>query len=228
MANEDDDRKAPTATTTTTTTDVALSRADKVGVAANVVLLLGYVLALLFGFYEFQGRAREPTAIVVYFLAFALLILSALVEFSVDAFSVRTVGHGRYHSGSPGWNRCFSILFLVAATLDIVAFVYWLRRQLEVEVMILLISSYVLLVMAALVLYFQWAEFRQSSAMTPSDLMANAIILVTSLLGVVLRHLQHSQNDFDDAADKLELSTLVFWLLSSVLYVATDADHLFG
>ena len=85
---------------------------------ANFILLLGYTFGLWFQVYEFQGRDRTTIAITVYFVAFVLLILSGLLELSVDIFSTRSVGHGRYHSTSYRWNRFISLLFISAGILD--------------------------------------------------------------------------------------------------------------
>lgn len=83
--------------------------------------------------YEFRSRDRQLIAITVYFLGFALLVLSGIVivELSVDIFSVRMVGHGRYHSKSSLWNRAISVLFITMAILDIVSFCYWMLRDLS-------------------------------------------------------------------------------------------------
>ena len=208
--------------------ELALSKPASV---ANLVLLLGYILALWFQILDFNGRAREDTAIVVYFLAFALLITSGMIELSVDVFSNRLVGHGRYHSDSSNWNRVISSLFIVAGTLDIVAFVYWMRRDFDVEDKVLLISSYVLLIMAVPALYFQVMDIRKETwrdviVSDRIDLGANIVVFVVSVMGVVLRHMDNSETDFGDATDKLELATVPIWLFTSVLYVATDGIRL--
>ena len=72
-----------------------ISRLNRRSFVANFLLVLGYSFGLWFQVYEFIGRDRETIAITVYFIAFILLILSGVLELSVDVFSVRTVGHGR-------------------------------------------------------------------------------------------------------------------------------------
>ena len=202
--------------------------ANLAGLAANLVLMLGYALAVWFQALEFDGRARETVAVVVYFLAFALLLLSGVIELSVDVFSVRVVGHGRYHSRAR-WNRVVSILFIAAGVLDIVAFVYWMRRDFDVEDVVLLISSYVLLSMAILVLGFQVQElggqsWKESITSDMIDFLANVIVFVLSVTGVLLRHMQHSpKKAFEESlSDRLEMATVPLWLVTSLMYVMTD------
>ena len=72
-----------------------ISRLNRRSFVANFLLVLGYSFGLWFQVCEFTGRDREAIAITVYFIAFTLLILSGVLELSVDVFSVRTVGHGR-------------------------------------------------------------------------------------------------------------------------------------
>ena len=209
---------------------LALARLNRRGLLANLILVVGYAIALWFQVYEYNGEDRQTIAIAVYFVAFVLLILSATLELSIDVCSVRTVGHGRYHAGSVRWNTVISGLFISAGILDIVAFVFWLERRLDVEITILLVSSYVLLVMAVLVFYFQINDIKPQALMLQGilsdtiDLIANLLVLAASVVGVVLRHVQHSQKEeFDDTTDNMELGTVPVWLVSAVLYVVTDA-----
>lgn len=194
---------------------------------ANFILLLGYTFGLWFQVYEFQGRDRTTIAITVYFVAFVLLILSGLLELSVDIFSTRTVGHGRYHSTSERWNRFISLLFISAGILDIIGFVYWMQREPITERQVLLVSAYVLFVMAIIVIYFQIVEVKKDTwsgtlSSDKVDLVANGIVLVVTILGVVLRHTDLSSNDYGDATDRLELATVPIWLFTSILYTFTD------
>lgn len=200
---------------------------NRAGLVANTFLLLGYTFALWFQVYDFTDRSWENIAIAVYFVAFALLILSAFIELGIDCFSVRTTGHGRYHGDSARWNRFVSVLFIAAGILDMVAFVFWMERDNDTENMVLLISSYVLLVMAILALYFQVQDVREQSwpgTITSDriDLAANGIVFILSVVGVVLRHMQTSTKDFDDADDRLEMATVPIWLFTAVMYVTTD------
>ena len=230
--NHKPERKAPAETTSEAERKLlALSRHNRAALAANCILLFGYIFSLWFQIYEFNGRAREQTAINVYFLGFALIILSGIIELGVDVLSIRTVGHGRYHSDNARWNRVISTLFISAGVLDIVAFVYWINRRKDIENTVLLVSAYVLLVMAILVLYFQlndlktitWAKAIISDKV---DLLANIVVLVVSVVGVVLRHMEASGKDFDDATDRMELSAMSLWLISAMLYVTTDVVRL--
>ena len=124
----------------------------------------------------------------------------------MDVFSVRMVGHGRYHGDSARWNRVISCLFISAG----VAFVYWMRRESEVENTVLLIGAYVLLIMAVLAFYFQIEELKQSwlEAMISDkiDLMANCLVFVITVVGVVFRHMDHSQRDFGEVTNEMELA----------------------
>jgi len=209
---------------------ISVIRSNRAGLAANIILLIGFTFALWFGIYEFNGRDRETIAIVVYFLAFAFLIISGLVELSVDVFSVRTTGHGRYHSDSAVWNSFISCLFVLAGMLDIVAFVYWMRRDPDTEVQVLLVSSYVLLTMAILALYFQLRETKEQQwqiiTSDKIDLVSNGLVFIISVAGVVLRHMQYPGNDFGDVTDELELALMPIFLFSSILYVTTDVMRL--
>ena len=149
----------------------------------------------------------------------------------MDVFSIRTVGHGRYHSDSARWNSVVSALFITAGILDIIAIVYWMRREMEVEDVVLLVSSYVLLAMASLVLLFQVQEIKQSTwegkrKSDRIDLFANGIVLIITVVGVVLRHMEHSRNDYGEATNRMELALVPIWLFTSMLYVSTDMIRL--
>ena len=208
-------------------TEASLSRRAFV---ANLILLVGYAIALVFQVYELNGRDRETIAVALYFVAFALLVLSGIIELSVDVLSTRSVKHGRYHSSSDGWNRLISFLFISAGILDIVAFVYWQNRQPDIEDIVLLVSSYVLLIMAVLALCFQVMEIGEvlwKEVIVPDkiDFFANLAVLVVTVMGVVLRHMNVSDADSDMTA-KLEFATLPIWLFSSILYVTSDVIRL--
>ena len=204
-------------------------RLNRQSCIANLILVAGYSFGLCFQIYEFNGRAREIIAIVVYFVAFILLILSGILEWTVDAFSKRLVCHGRYHANSAAWNTCISILFISAGILDIVAFVYWIRKEFDAEDIILLVSSYVLLVMAIVVLYFQLMEIRNTTwtgtiLSDKADLVANVLVMIVTIMGVVLRHMEFG--DFGETPDRMELATVPIWLCSSIIYTSTDALRL--
>ena len=124
-----------------------------------------------------------------------------------------------------------SFLFVTAGALDIVAFVYWLQRQKEVEIRTLLLSSYILLVMAIVVLYFQIMETKKVSwtrtiLSDKIDLAANGLIFIVTVMGVVLRQMELSPNDYGETTNRLELSTLPLWLFSSIVYASTDVLRL--
>ena len=193
---------------------------------ANVILLLGYSIGFMFQVYEFNGRDRETIAIVLYFVAFALLVLSGIIQLTVDVFGTRLVKQGRYYSGSVGWNTFISFLFISAGTLDIVAFVYWQNRQPDIEEQILLVSSYVIFIMAVLALYFQVMKIREvhwKKVIVPDkiDFIANMAVLIVAVMGVILRHMNVANVD-KDVEDKLELATFPIWVFSSMLFVTTD------
>ena len=124
-----------------------------------------------------------------------------------------------------------SFLFVTAGALDIVAFVYWLQRQKKVEIRTLLLSSYILLVMAIVVLYFQIMETKKVSwtrtiLSDKIDLAANGLIFIVTVMGVVLRQMELSPNDYAETTNRLELSTLPLWLFSSMMYASTDVLRL--
>lgn len=124
-----------------------------------------------------------------------------------------------------------SFLFVTAGALDIVAFVYWLQRQKEVQIRTLLLSSYILLVMAIVVLYFQIMETKKVSwtrtiLSDKIDLAANGLIFIVTVMGVVLRQMELSPNDYGETTNRLELSTLPLWLFSSMMYASTDVLRL--
>ena len=124
-----------------------------------------------------------------------------------------------------------SFLFVTAGALDIVAFVYWLQRQKEVQIRTLLLSSYILLVMAIVVLYFQIMETKKVSwtrtiLSDKIDLAANGLIFIVTVMGVVLRQMELSPNDYGETTNRLELSTLPLWLFSSIMYASTDVLRL--
>jgi hypothetical protein len=99
----------------------------------------------------------------------------------VDIFSVRKVGHGRYCSGSPKWNRIISLLFIAVGILDIVAFCFWMEKDFDTEEIVLICSGYLLLIMSTLVLIFQLQEPIDD---TPDkiDLAANWLVFVGAIL----------------------------------------------
>lgn len=203
--------------TPSSSVDVKLHRRSFI---ANLLLLIGYVFGLWFQMYQLKSRDRELIAITVYFVGFALLVISGIVELSVDIFSIRTVEHGRYHSNSPLWNRVISVLFITMAILDIFAFCYWILKDFHTEDVLLLCSGYFLLVMSILVLFFQVKETIDD---TPDriDLVANGLIFFDALLNIMLRHLELS-SDFDNACKRMELAVVIFFLATAVMYVSAD------
>jgi len=55
------------------------------------------------------------------------------------------------------------------------------------------------------------------------DFMANVLVFVLSVTGVVLRHMQHSPKEaFEERSDRLEMATVPLWLVSSLMYVTAD------
>ena len=205
-------------------------RINRLALLANAVLLLGYSFNLWFQYYEYNRRDREIVAIVVYFIAFALLILSGIMELCVDAFSVRTVGHGRYHAHSASWNGVVSIAFVSAGLLDVVSFIFWMEKMKGEENAVLLISAYVLFVTATLALTFSVLETKNiswSGTMKPDriDLMANGLFFVTAVIGIVLRHVQFAQAGFEEATNDMELIIVPLFLFCSILYMTADGHR---
>jgi hypothetical protein len=203
---------------------------NRLALLANVVLVLGFAFNLWFQYYEFVRRDREIVAIVVYFAAFALLILAGIMELCIDALSVRTVGHGRYHADSALWNGVISLLFVSAGLLDIVSFIFWMEGKKGEERKVLLISAYVFFIAATLALTFNVLEAKKVSwpgTIKPDriDLMANGLFFVTAVLGVVLRHIQFSQMGFDGATNEMELIIVPLFLFCSILFVIADGHR---
>lgn len=212
---------------------------DRAAFSANVILLFGYTFGLWFQIYEFTNRAREKIAITVYFLGFVLIVISGIIEFTIDICSVRTVGHGRYHSGSPKWNRIISVLFIVMGILDIVGFSLWIKREFESEKKVLLCSAYLLLVMAVLSLFFQMKEeyskgegegtdfidFIPNGLAFTMDLTSNGFVFIGAVWYVVFLHLEVSaspEKDFGDIPNKMELDMMILFFVSAMLYVIAD------
>ena len=199
-------------------------------ILANIVLLLGYSFNLWFEYYEFNRRDRETVAIVVYFVAFSLIILSGIMELSVDAFSIRISGHGRYHTNSAIWNVAISILFVSSGLLDVVAFIFWMKTMKGEENAVLLISAYVLLLTATLAMLFDVLKLKTESwpgMIKPDriDLMANGLFFITALIGIVLRHVQFAEMGFAKATNEMELVMVPLFLFCSILYVSADGHR---
>jgi len=196
---------------------------DRAAFSANIILLIGYAFAAWFQTYEFIDRARETIAISVYFLGFALIVISGIIELSVDICSVRTVGHGRYHSNSPMLNRIISILFIATGILDIVGFCYLMLREFDIENKVLLCSAYIIFIMAALCLFFQMKEGVDDTS-DMIDAISNSLVLIGAGLFIVLLHLDVSaKKDYGDVPDKMELAMVIIFLVSAVLYVIADS-----
>ena len=203
---------------------------NRLSLLANAVLLLGYSFNLWFQYYEFNSRDRETVAIVVYFIAFALLVLSGIMELCIDAFSVRAVGHGRYHADSAYWNGAVSIMFVSAGLLDVVAFIFWMEKMKGEENSVLLLSAYVLFVTATLALTFNVLETKKMSLSGTNkpdriDLMANGLFFVAAVMGIVLRHVQFAQMGFEGATNDMELIIVPLFLFCSILYVTADGHR---
>ena len=159
-------------------------------------------------------------------MAFSLLVVSGIVELSVDIFSVRKVGHGRYCSGSPKWNRIISLLFIAVGILDIDSFCFWVKRDFDTEDIVLICSGYLLLIMSTLVFTFDYVNNAFDSAPDMTDLAANWLVFVDAILNVVQRHILSSS--FDDATDRMELAVVIFFLISAVLYVSADLIRVYS
>ena len=223
--NDNDNEKVVEDTTT------LLWRTLVVGFGANMILFVGYVCNLAFSVFELQNRDRESRAIVLYFFAFALLLLSGIVELGLDLFSTRVIGHGRYCDTSHKANQIISVLFLASAAMDIVAFYFWLERDFDTEDKLLFASGYTILFMATIVIYFQFVELfffqdNNNAIITTvtgrTDFCANSLVLVATILNVAKLHMESELEHLEDLNDRLEFSLAPLWLLSSVFFVITD------
>ena len=81
------------------------------------------------------------------------------------------------------------------------------------------------------VLYFQIMETKKVSwtrtiLSDKIDLAANGLIFIVTVMGVVLRQMELSPNDYGETTNRLELSTLPLWLFSSMMYASTDVLRL--
>jgi hypothetical protein len=197
---------------------------------ANVVLALGFAFNLWFQYYEFVHQDCKIVAIIVYFAAFALLILAGIMELCIDALSICTVGHCHYHVDSALWNRVISLLFVSAGLLDVVSFIFWMEGKKGEEREVLLILAYVFCIAATLALTFNVLETKkisQPGMIKPNriNLMANGLFFITVVVGVVLRHLQLSQMGFDGATNEMELIIVPLFLFCSTLFMIADGHR---
>jgi hypothetical protein len=198
--------------------------------SANLILLLGYIFAVWFQIYQFHMRDREIIAITVYFSAFSLLVFSGMLELSVDIFSFRTVGHGRYSCYSPTWNRIISLFFIAMGLMDIVAFCFWMQLDFDTEDVVLICSGYLLLIMTILVLVFQ---IKDSIDGTPDriDLVANGLMFVFAILNVVQKHFAHYRSttySVDMMTERMELAVVILFLITAVMYVSADLIRIYS
>ncbi len=205
---------------------------DRAAVSANIILLFGYTFGLWFQIYEYTGRARLKIAITVYFLGFSLIVVSGIIEFLIDVCERRTTGHGRYHSGSRIVNCIISILFIAMGILDIVGFYYWMIRDFDTEDKVLLCSSYLLVVVAVLSLFFQIKEeegtnlinFIPDGLVFTIDLISNGFVFIGAVWYVVFQHLEvFGQKNFGDVPNRMELQMMILFFVSAVLYVIADS-----
>jgi hypothetical protein len=205
---------------------------DRTAVSANIILLFGYTFGLWFQIYEYTNRARETIAITVYFLGFSLIVVSGIIEFLIDVCERRTTGHGRYHSGIMIVNCIISILFIAMGILDIVGFYYWKIKDFDTERKVLLCSSYLLVVVAVLSLFFQIKEeegtnlinFIPDGLVFTIDLISNGFVFIGAVWYVVFQHVEvFWQKDFGDVPNRMELQMMILFFVSAVLYVIADS-----
>lgn len=199
--------------------DIDLTRTSYVGLTSNCLLLLGYISNVVFSYYDKEGRAREPFAIFIYFLAFGILVISALTELGLDVFFTRVVRHGRY-CDSNFWNIVISLLFVLAGLFDIVAFIFWEDMQMETEKNLLFVSAYALLVMIVIVMRFTVLENRRGIK-DMLNLVANVVVGVGVILNLLVRHFQKA-NVQEDVSKNMEFWLSIVWLLSALIYVWAD------
>jgi len=107
----------------------------------------------------------------------------------VDIFSVRKVGHGRYCSDSPKWNRIISLLFIAVGIVDIVSFCFWVKRDFDTEEIVLICSGYLLLIMSTLVFTFDYVNNAFDSTPDMTDLAANWLVFVGAILNLFERQI---------------------------------------
>mmetsp|Transcript_19033 Transcript_19033/g.27093 ORF Transcript_19033/g.27093 Transcript_19033/m.27093 type:complete len:276 (+) Transcript_19033:86-913(+) len=211
---------------------------NRAAVSANITLLFGYTFGLWFQIYEFTGRAREKIAIAVYLVGFSLIVISGIIEFSIDICQRRTMGHGRYHSGSTIVNYIISILFIAMGILDIVGFYYWMIEDFDTENKVLLCSAYLLVIVAVLSLFFQikqeqdegtnFNDFIPDGLGFTIDLISNGFVFIGAVWYIVFQHLEVSgQKDFGDVPDRMELQMMILFFVSAALYVIADSLRFF-
>ncbi len=124
--------------------------------------------------------------------------------------------------------------------LDIVGFSYWIKKEFETEKKVLLCSAYLLLVMAALSLFFQMKEefkgegegtdfidFIPNGLAFTMDLISNGFVFIGAVWYVVFLHLevsdaQKDQKEFGDIPSKMELDMMILFFISAMLYAIAD------
>lgn len=164
---------------------------------ADFMLVIGYSLYLGCQVYEYQNgslfwyrrRARRRRLLIdpsyhhtnsylfaLYFAGFILLILSGLLELSVDGLRIRTVRHGRYSDRS-NWNLFISCLFISAGILDIIA-LFIIEPFAWIKEMFFLVSDYILLVMAVLIMPLH--SWRETTMLDKIDFTSNGLVLVVA------------------------------------------------
>lgn len=216
---------------------------------ADFMLVIGYSLYLVCQVHEYQngspyywyrrraGRRRglliDPSyqshtnsyLFVLYFVRFILLTLSGLLELSVDALRIRTVRHGRYSVRS-NWNIIISLLFISAGILDIIA-LFVIEPFALIKEMIFLVSDYILLVMAVLIMPLH--SWRETTMPDKIDFTANGLVLVVAVLGVVLGHKDLSSYDDGEAITTKGLALIPppIWIVSSLIYCVADVQRMY-
>ena len=216
---------------------------------ADFMLVIGYSLYLVCQVDEYQngspyywyrrraGRRRlliDPSyqshtnsyLFVLYFVGFILLILSGLLELSVDTLRIRTVRHGRYSDRS-NWNLFISLLFILAGVLDIIA-LFIIEPFAWMKEMFFLVSDYILLVMAVLIMPLH--SWRETTIPDKIDFTANGVVLVVAILGVVFGHKELSSYDDGEAITRMGLALIPppIWILSSLMYCVADVQRMYG
>jgi hypothetical protein len=230
-------------------------RTIQFGFVSNIILLLGLICNVIFSCYEVTGQDREPIAIIIYFVAFTLLLISAMIELYVDVWFTRVgIKHGRYYSMHTKWDIIISILFIIGLSVDIIAFIFWRDFQLEIEKNLLFVSAYTLLIMTIIVMYFVIISELQccnkGNVTTPPlgdnnnnntntntnnnnnnisnklDAVANTIFSFGVILNIIVRHFEKDPSIDEGVSKTTELFLSIIWCISGLLYVGADATLL--
>ena len=115
-----------------------------------------------------------------------------------------------------------SLLFILTGILYIIAPLTLMKE------MVVLVSDYILLVMAVLIMPLH--SWRETTMPDKIDFTANGLVLIVAILGVVLGHKELSSYDDGEAITRIGLALIPppIWILSSLMYCVADVQRMYG